>query len=133
MIIPTTTALYCLFIAVMLPYLLAGGSVYFRIKQFGSVNVNQPRAQAGQLEGPGARIVAAQLNAWEALLVFAAALFIANIMGVDAKTINLASAMFISARVLHALFYIAGQAPLRSLSFIVAFGSCLWLFIAALF
>jgi len=126
-----TTSLYCLLIAVVLPYLLAGSSLYFRLKQFGTINTREPRQQAAELQG--ARVVAAQLNAWEALLVFAAALFVASISGVGTETVNQASLIFIAGRVLHGVFYIADNAPLRSLSFAVSFGSCISLFIAALF
>ncbi len=128
-----TTPFYCLLIAIFLPYLIAGGSAYFRIKQFGSVDARQPRAQAALLEGVGARVNAAQYNAWEALIVFAAALFVAIVSNVDPATIANASMLFVAARILHALFYIGDIAALRSLSFAVAFGSCLWLFSAALF
>jgi len=133
MTLAMTTSLYCLLIAVVLPYLLAGSSLYFRLKQFGTINTREPRQQAAELQGAGARVVAAQLNAWEALLVFAAALFVASISGVGTETVNQASLIFIAGRVLHGVFYIADNAPLRSLSFAVSFGSCISLFIAALF
>ncbi len=128
-----TTGLYCLFIAVLLPYLIAGSSAYFRIKQFGVVNNQNPRQQAAALEGAGARIVAAQANAWEALLVFASALFIANVSGVDASVVTTASIIFIVGRVLHPICYVANLATLRSISFVVAMGSCLWLIGSSLF
>ena len=124
---------YCLFIAIILPYLTAGASVYYRIAQQGSVNNKQPRAQAAQLEGAGARIVAAQHNAWEALVVFAVAIYIATVAGVEPQTINQASMVFVGARIVYPLFYVADIAVLRSLSFAVGLGSCLYLIITALF
>lgn len=79
---------YCLFIAVLLPYFVAGASVYFRLGQFGKVDTHQPREQASRLQGAGERVVSAQYNAWEALGVFIAALYTATVAGVEADTVN---------------------------------------------
>lgn len=127
-----TTPLICLAIALLLPYLLAGGSVYYRRKQLGTVNINDPRTQATQLTGAGARIVNAQHNAWEALIIFTVSLFIATQAGVKPETMTIASVVFIAARVCHAFFFIAGVATGRVLSFSTALGACLWLIINAL-
>ncbi len=127
-----TTPLYCLLVAVMLPYMIAASSAYFRIKQFGRIDLQQPRAQAALLEGFGARVNAAQYNAWEALVVFATALLVANISGVSIAIMTQASLIFVGARILHAFFYIADKAILRLTSFLVGFGTCIWLFIEAL-
>lgn len=127
-----TTPLFCLLLAVMLPYMIAGSSIYFRLKQFGRIDLNQPRAQAAQLEGYGARVNAAQYNAWEALVVFATALLVADMSNVSIDTMTQASLIFVAARILHAFFYITDQAILRSTSFVVGFGACIWLFVEAL-
>lgn len=114
-----TTPYYYLMIALLLPYFIAGSSVYFRLKQFGTVNLRQPRVQADELEGSGARLNAAQYNAWEALLIFACAVFVATANNVDPETMTNASMLFIAARACHAIFYVADIAPLRVLSFVV--------------
>ena len=77
------TVLACLLIAVLLPYVLAFIGSYHKGKQFGKVDNNNPRVQSAQLTGVGARAVAAQQNAWEALAVFTASLAAAFFAGVE--------------------------------------------------
>jgi uncharacterized MAPEG superfamily protein len=117
--------------AIFLPYLWAGVSVYYKKQQFGSIDANHPRAQAAALEGAGARANAAQLNAWEALPVFVAAVMVAHLAGADPGTSATAAILFIAVRLLHGVFYVMNLAPLRSLSFLVGFGACVWLFVLA--
>ena len=123
-----TTPFWCLLVAIFLPYVLSGTAAYYKKQQFGSVDNNHPRAQSAALEGAGARAVAAQANAWEALLVFGLAVVVAHLAGVDPADATLPCTIFIGARVLHGVCYIADLAPLRSLSFLVATVCCLWLF-----
>lgn len=123
-----TTPFWCLLIAIFIPYVLSGCGSYFKVKQFGSLDNNQPRVQAAALTGVGARVNAAQQNAWEALAVFSAAVFVAHIAGADPGASATAAMVFVAARILHAVFYATNLAPLRSLSFFVGIGACLRLF-----
>jgi uncharacterized MAPEG superfamily protein len=123
-----TTPFWCVLFAVFVPYVLAGASGYFRTKQFGSLDNNNPRAQAAQLTGPGARAWAAQQNAWEALAVFTAAVVVAHLAGADPGRSATAALVFVGARILHPIFYIADLATARSGIFFVGFGACMWLF-----
>lgn len=123
-----TIPFWCLLIAVLIPYVLAFTAAYHKSRQFGSVDNNQPRAQGAALTGTGARVWAAQQNAWEALAVFTAAVLVAHFAGADPRLSAIAAELFIVARILHAIFYATDLATLRSLAFMVAFGSCLWLF-----
>lgn len=120
--------LVTLFIASLLPILLAGASHYFRIRQFGGVDNAHPRAQQAQLTGPGARVVAAQQNAWEALIVYTLVVFIAFAAGVDLHTLTLPALLFIGFRLLHALFYGLNRSTLRSLAFAGGMGCCIFIF-----
>ena len=124
---------YCLAIAMILPIILAFSSIPFRVKQLSSVNVVEPRAQAEMLTDAGARIVAAQKNAWEALLLFAVSLFIAFVNNVPANDIAVAAMIFIAARILHPIFYVLGLGILRMMSFATAFAAVLWIIHRALF
>ena len=72
-----TTPLWCLLIAALIPYVLAGISGYYKAQQFDAIDNNNPRAQSAQLEGAGARASAAQSNAWEAFAIFTAAVLVA--------------------------------------------------------
>lgn len=127
-----TTPLWCLFIVALMPYPLAFLSGYFKNSQLGSVDNKNPRAQALLLEGPGARTVAAQANAWEALAVFTAAVVAAHLAGADPGSSATAAMLFVVARVLHAVFYVANLDLLRSLAFVFGLGNAIWLFSLAI-
>jgi uncharacterized MAPEG superfamily protein len=126
-----TVAFWCVLIACVLPIVNAWVCGYFRFKQLGSVDNKHPRAQYAQLEGPGARAVAAQQNAWEALPIFVAAVVVAHLAGVAPERAAIAAEIFIVARILYPFFYIANKDILRSLSFMVGIGACISLFIMA--
>ena len=127
-----TVPFWCLLIAVILPILWSWVSGYYRQKQFGAVDNKNPRVQNAQLSGAGARAVAAQSNAWEALAIFTAATMASQLLGADAEKMATASMVFIAARIFHGIFYIADKDILRSLSFLVGFGCCIWLFVMAM-
>ena len=122
-----TTVLTCLLVTVLMPYVLSGIGAYHKTKQFGKADNNNPREQSAQLKGAGARAVAAQQNAWEALAVFTASLAAALFAGVDAASLALPALIFVAARIAHAFFYLSDLASARSLSFFVATAMCLWI------
>jgi uncharacterized MAPEG superfamily protein len=126
-----TTPFWCLVLVAGLPIGLALVGDYFRHVELGSVDNRDPRGQAARLEGAGARAYAAQANAWEALPLFAVAVFVAHLSGGDTSNSAIASVLFLIARVAHAAFYIADRSTLRSVSFLVAFGCCIWLVVIA--
>lgn len=126
-----TTPFWCLLIAILLPYVLSTTGGYFRVRQFGTLDNKNPRAQQAALQGVGARVQAAQQNAWEALPVFTAAVLVAHAAGADAHRAAIAAIVFVVARVLHPIFYVTNLDALRSLSFLVGIGSCVWLFVLA--
>ena len=123
-----TTPLWCLFIACVIPYVLAPVAAYFKNKQFGSLDNRNPRVQTAALEGAGARAAAAQSNAWEALAVFGAAVFINHVTGGDPDTSATLSMVWVAGRIVHPFAYIADIALLRSAAFLVAFASAIALF-----
>ena len=81
-----TVPFWCLFIGALIPTLLAFTGGYFKAQQFENVDNNNPRQQSAQLTGAGARAVAAQGNAWEALAVFTAAVAVNSLGGGDPGT-----------------------------------------------
>ena len=126
-----TIPLWCLLITAVLPIIWSWVSGYYRNKQLGTVDNKQPREQNAQLTGAGARAVAAQSNAWEALAIFTAAVMVSHVLGADAEKAATASIVFVAARVLHGILYIANKDVLRSLCFLVGFACSLWLFLMA--
>ena len=119
--------LYALFIVSFMPIVLAWIGAYYRVRQFGVFDNNYPRTQQAQLTGIGARIQGAQMNAWEALIVFTMANFIAFASGLDLKAIANAAIAFVAFRALHAVFYIANLAWLRSSVYALGMFCCLYI------
>ena len=71
----------CLAIVLLLPYLLAAYGGYYRKKTLGTLDNENPRAQAARLDAYGARIYASQQNAWEAATLFTASVLAAQLAG----------------------------------------------------
>ena len=127
-----TTPLWCLVFVTFLPIVYAWVAGYYKNKAFGSVDNNNPRVQGALLEGAGARAVAAQSNAWEALAMFTPAVLVAHVSGAGSgSAAAYAALVFVVARLLHGVFYVADKAALRSLSFIVGLACCGYLFYLA--
>jgi len=121
-----------LLISVLMPIVCSWISGYYRHKQFGVVNNKTPRIQAAQLEGAGHRAVAAQQNSWEALAMFSAALLGVHMSGIVLDSIATFCIVFVVARVLYIACYLADQDAVRSISFLVGFGTCICLLYKAL-
>jgi uncharacterized MAPEG superfamily protein len=126
-----STPLWCLVIVALLPYLLAGLGGYFRTRQFGVIDNQEPRTQYLRLTGAGARVWAAQLNAWEALGLFTAAVVVTGMAHADPGKVTLASLIFVVTRVLQPILYLAGLATLRSIDFIIGLLCCIYMFVLA--
>ena len=125
------TILISLFAAALFPIVLAWVGGYYRMRQFGGIDNKHPRIQYAKMEGAGARAVWAQQNAWEALAMYTAVVFIAYAVGIDLHTLTTPALVFITARVLHPVFYVADRDRLRSLAFIVALLACVYIFCLA--
>lgn len=126
-----TTPLWCLTIVAVLPYGLSTLGGWLRVRQFGRLDNENPRAQEAALSGVGARVQAAQANAWEALPFFATAVIVAHLAGADPGRSAVASVLFVATRLLHPIAYAANLATLRSLVFLVGLASGIWLFALA--
>lgn len=109
-------AYWCVLVAAVLPYVWvgiakAGGERY---------DNRDPRGWLSRQAAPRIqRATSAQLNAFEALPAFASGVILAQLTGVPEARIAALSLVFIVARLLHGLFYLAGQPLLRSLSWFV--------------
>ena len=80
----------------------------------------KPRALFDTLPDFAKRAYWAHQNGFEALVVYAIAALSAVVTGVDSERAIYAAIVFLVARVLYSVFYIANIAPLRSLMFGVA-------------
>jgi uncharacterized MAPEG superfamily protein len=127
-----TIPLWSLLIGAVLPYVWHFASFPYKAKQFGSVDIGAPRVQGENLEDVGARVWGAQMNAWEALTVFGVANLAAFMAGLDPEgNWSIAAMIWVAARVLHGVFYVAGIGMVRMLCFTVAYGVSLWIMVMA--
>lgn len=118
-------ALWVLVYLAFIPYLLALLGGYLKIRQLGYLDNKHPRLQEKQLQSSSAaRIIAAQANAWEALGLYLATLFIVYVMSVPWEELTVPAAVFGLTRVLHPILYFANIATLRSISVLVGTLCC---------
>lgn len=106
--------LYVLFVVSLLPILLAWAGAAYRVRQLGTLDNHHPRAQQARLTGAGARVLAAEANAWESLGVFTATCVIALVAGVELASLTSVALLFLACRLLHPLLYVANLAWWRS-------------------
>ena len=126
------TLVWCLLLLTALPIVLALTGAAMRARQLGVMDNNNPRQQIQQLTGLPARIYAAQQNAWEALAVFTAAVVGAYMTDADPAIASTLGLAFVGFRLLHAVFYAADLAALRSLVFVAGMLSAVGLFLTGL-
>jgi uncharacterized MAPEG superfamily protein len=125
-----TVPFWCLLIGVLLPYVWAF-SRYPYLQEVGGPDTKQPRAQAAKLTGKGARVVAAQENAWEALVIFAPAVIVNHITGASSGSAAILCGVWVAARILHGIFYINDLDKGRSAAFLVGVVCVIGLFVEA--
>lgn len=126
------TLFLVLFIVSLFPMVLAILGGFLRKKQFGKFDNKQPRLQQAHMTGLGARVMAAQQNAWEALIFYSVVCLLAYISGLNFASFALPAGLFLMSRIFHALFYILDMDVYRSLVFFIGWFSCLYIAIQAL-
>ena len=124
-------AFVCLSLILLMPYLLATYGAYYRKKSLGVVDNDNPRAQAARLDAYGARIYAAQQNAWEAATLFSASVLAAKVTGVTVSQMLIPCVLFLVLRILHPIAYIKGWSNLRSTVSTAGLACCAWLLVSA--
>ncbi len=126
-----TIPFWCILAVILMPIPLAFLGGYYRGKAFGQADNKNPRAQVAQLEGVGARTYAAQANAWEAALLFTAAVLTSHLAGLSAAAATPWALAFVVFRVLHAIFYIRDIDMARSGVFVGSLVCVIALFVKA--
>jgi uncharacterized MAPEG superfamily protein len=128
-----TIAFWCVFIAVLLPYICFGiarnrgrGPTGKRLRD----NRN-PRDFPNRINGVAKRAWDAHLNAFESLPGFAAAVIIAQLVHVPQNQIDGLAAVWVLARIAHVAFYIADKDKLRTSAEVFSLVCVLGLFVAA--
>jgi uncharacterized MAPEG superfamily protein len=126
-----TVALWCILIAICLPYLCTGVAKFSGGK-FGLKENHDPRAFLDSLEGVARRAHSAQLNSFEVTPAFAAAVIVAHLAGnAELVTINVLSVLFITSRLLYIICYLADWAILRSLVWAIGVGLIVSFFVVS--
>ena len=118
---------YVLFILTLFPFVLTWMTAYVRFKQLGKIDNRNPRGQYAELKGLGARLVAAQNNCWEALIIFVAVTFIAYANNVDMHQFDTIAWVYLGLRVLFVICYAKGLGLIRSLVFVASMLCCFYI------
>lgn len=127
-----TLALWCVLVAILMPMLWAGFAKFGGKNKMPNSDNARPRAWLAELgEGRQQRAHWAQLNAFEALPGFAAAVIIAEMLGGAQLAVNLLAIAFIAFRLLHGYCYINDHAGQRSLVWFGGMLCVIGLFITA--
>jgi uncharacterized MAPEG superfamily protein len=127
-----TIPFWCLFGAVLLPYIWFGFAGPFRAMQFGKALDNHtPRSQEAELRGRAARAQGAHVNGLEALAYFAPAVIVAHLAHADPDWSARLAITFIVCRIVHGVVYIGDRPPIRTISFALGLLASLGLFVLA--
>ena len=118
--------------AAFLPILTKAPLGLAQSKLPGGYDNRHPRVQQAALEGFGQRALGAHNNAFEAFPPFAVGVLLALWAQAPVVQVQTLCLVWIVARVLHAIFYLADVNKLRSLCWGIAFGSSIWLMCLAL-
>lgn len=122
-----TTAFWCVLMAALLPYL---GTVVAKVGGQ-SYNNRDPRAWLEKQQGFRRRADHAQQNGFEAFPFFAAAVIVAQLAHAPQARIDVVAITFILARFAYFVCYLADWHWVRSLVWMVGFGSCVAIFLLA--
>ena len=120
-----TIAFWCVLLAALLPFAAtlvakAGGERY---------NNRDPRAWLERQQGLRKRADNAQKNAFEAFPFFAAAVIIAFLAHAPQERVDILAIIFIAARVVYLVCYLADWHWARSLVWMLGFVACLTIFV----
>jgi uncharacterized MAPEG superfamily protein len=127
-----TTPFWCLFAAVVLPYVWFSFAAPFKAMQFGKALDNHtPRSQDPALAGRAARAQGAHLNSLEALAYFAPAVIVAHLTQADAAWSARLAILFLVCRVIHGIVYLLDRPPLRTAFFALGLLASFGLFVLA--
>lgn len=118
----------CLLIAGVLP-LISTAIAKWGFRDFDN---HYPREWLARQTGFRARANAAQHNAFEAFPFFAAAVVLGLFMSMDQSVLDRYCLVFVAARVLYLVTYLANWASLRTLCWVVAYASCLAIYLQLL-
>ena len=115
----------CVLVAGVLP-IVSTGIAKWGFKQFDN---HHPREWLDSQTGFRARANAAQHNAFEAFPFFAVAVVLGLVLQLDTQILQRYCVIFVVARTLYLLAYITNRASLRTLCWLVAYASCVAIYV----
>lgn len=118
-----TTLIYCLLLAMLLPYLVKI-PVALAMNKLGGYDNAYPRNQQEQLQGFGARALAAHKNAFESLILFSTATLTAIATGHVDTIIEMSAVIYIISRFIYNVCYLCNWPTLRSTFWLVGMICC---------
>ena len=128
-----TIALWCVLIAILLPYVCFGiarnrgrGPDGRRLR-----DNHDPRDFPNRIRGVAKRAWDAQLNSFESLTGFAAAVIIAHLVHAPQNPVDALAVVWVVARGAYVAFYLANKAALRSAAQFISLACVLGFFVAA--
>lgn len=124
-----TTAYWCVLAAILLPYVWTGVAKF--TSGFRPQDNHNPREYLDKLQGPAKRAHWAQLNTFESVPGFMAAVIIAHLAAAPQGKIDAIAIAYVVLRLLYGILYITDQARLRSLVWAAGLGCVVALFVVA--
>jgi len=112
-----TTELLMLVLTGLLSLLVAFLTIAIHFRTYGGKMIRSNRDDFPPLEGVAMRVVRAHANLNEALLPFAIIVIAAALLHVSNPVTVYAAIAFFAARLAHALLYLIGATPWRSMSY----------------
>lgn len=128
-----TIAFWCVLAAILLPYICFGIAVNRGRGADGKRlrDNRNPRDFPNLIQGAARRAWNAQLNSFESLPGFAAAVIVAHLAGAPQNQVDVLALIWVLARIAYVALYLADKSTLRSLAQFVSLGCVLGLFIVA--
>jgi len=116
---------WCLFTAILLPYIWFTFAAVFRASQLGAaMDKHAPRAQDAELRGRAARAQGAHANSLAAVIV-------AHLTHADPEWSARLAVVFVACRVVHGIAYLGDRPPLRTAAFALGLLASIGLFVLA--
>ncbi|HEX4869188.1 MAG TPA: MAPEG family protein [Moraxellaceae bacterium] len=124
-----TVAYWCVLAAILLPYAWTGVAKF--TSGFRPRDNHNPREYLDRLEGPAKRAHWAQLNTFESIPGFMAAVIIAHLAQAPQGPVDALALTYIALRVAYGVLYIKDLASLRSLVWAAGLACVVGLFVVA--
>ena len=118
-----TVALWCVFVAALLPIGCAGvakAGMFGKPRREGGYDNENPRVWLARQKDWRARANAAQANSFEAFPFFAAAVIIAHQLGAAQGPLDALAFLFVVLRLVYIMMYVADSATIRSIIWVLA-------------